>query len=418
MRDIRQLTESDLDRFISIVGNAYPAFPLNTDDERQGFKRQLLAQDADPAIDLYGLFRDSELQGGMILYDFIMTVFETQVLAGGVGMVAVDLLRKKEKIARDLIVAFLRHYRERGSPLALLYPFRPDFYKAMGFGFGTKMNGYRVRPAALPNRGDKQHLRPLGLDDRQLRSDCYARYARRTHGMIQHSQYDVGRLFTNPKARAIGYQNGPALEGYLSFRFEPVAGGNFLQNDIIVSELIYETPAALAALLTFLHTQADQINLVHFNTQDDAFHHLLADPRDNTDRMLPSVYHESNTQAVGLMYRVIETRRLFAALADHHFGRESLAVKLTIRDTLLPENDGDMVVRFEDGRARLVNGAVGVPDVEMATDVAAFSSLVLGCVEFERLYAYGLAEISDIRHVASLTRLFRAEHPPVCTTAF
>lgn len=34
---------------------------------------------------------------------------------------------------------YLRHYRERGTPLTALYPFRPDFYRSMGFGFGTKV---------------------------------------------------------------------------------------------------------------------------------------------------------------------------------------------------------------------------------------------------------------------------------------
>ena len=410
MRDIRQLTKADLDAFITLAGNAYSAFPLNTEEEREGFKHQLLAQDADPTIDLYGAFDDGGLLGGMILYDFTMTLFETPVLAGGVGMVAIDLLHKKEKIARDLIVDYLRRYRARGAPLALLYPFRPDFYKAMGFGFGTKLNGYRVRPAALPNRGAREHLRMLGPEDRQRRADCYARSAQRTHGMIAHSEFDVARMFTNPKARVVGYQTGDELEGYLSFRFEPVAGGSFLLNDIIVSELIYETPEALAALLTFLHLQADQINLIHINTQDESFHHLL-----------PSVYHESNTQGVGLMYRVIETRGFFNALASHRFGREgdaTLAVKLTIRDTLLPENDGSVVVRFEDGHARLAEHGDGAHDVAVAMDVAEFSSLVMGCVAFERLYAYGLASISDPRAVETITHLFRAERRPVCHTHF
>lgn len=418
MRETRSLTEADLDAFITVAGNAYPGFPLFSEDDRQKFKRQLAEQDADPAIDLYGLFEDGALVGGMILYDFTMTVFEAQALAGGVGLVAVDLLRKKEKVARDLITAYLRHYRDRGAPLALLYPFRPDFYKAMGFGFGTKMNGYRVRPSALPQRGSKEHLRLLGPEDRQLRAACYARYARRTHGMIQHHRLDVERLFTNPKVLVAGYQPGAELEGYLAFRFEPVEGGNFLLNDLIVSELVYETPAALAALLTFLHTQADQVNLIHFNTQDDSFHHLLADPRDNTGRMLPSVYHESNTQAVGLMYRVLDTPRLFAALAGHRFGSETCVVNLTIRDTLLPEQAGSFAVRFEDGHAQLIEEGAGDAAVEVALAVAEWSSLVMGCVEFDQLVAYGLASVSDLSAVETITRLFRAPRRPVCTTAF
>lgn len=416
--DIRQLAEADLDRFIAIAGNAYPAFPLNTDEERQRFKTQLISQDADPTIDLYGLWRDGDLQGGMILYDFTMTLYETPVLAGGVGMVAVDLLHKKEKIARDLVVAFLRRYRERGASLALLYPFRPDFYKAMGFGFGTKMNGYRIRPGALPNRGAKEHLRMLGPEDRQLRAECYARFARRTHGMIEHSHLDITRMFTNPKVHVVGFQPGSELRGYLAFRFEPVEGGSFLRNDIVVSELIYETPGALLALLAFLRAQADQINLIQINTQDPDFHHLLDDPRDNTDRLLPSVYHESNTQGVGLMYRVINCRRLFEDLANHRFGAETCTVTLTLRDTLLPEHDGSITVHFADGHAQVSADQAMAADVEVALDIASFSSLIMGCIDFERLVTYGLATVSETRHVGILSRLFHAPRQPMCTTLF
>ena len=86
----------------------------------------------------------------MRLFDFRMTLHETAVSIGGVGGVAVDLAHKKQKVARDMILFFLRHYREKGAALTTLHPFRPDFYRQMGFGHGTKMNQYRVKPASLP----------------------------------------------------------------------------------------------------------------------------------------------------------------------------------------------------------------------------------------------------------------------------
>ncbi len=43
--------------------------------------------------------------------------------------------------------------------------------------------------------------------------------------------------------------------------------------------------------------------------------------------------------------------------------------------------------------------------------MARFSSLLMGSVTFERLYAYGLAEISDAAYVPTLDRLFRT---PAC----
>ena len=129
-----------------------------------------------------------------------------QVPVGGIGMVAVDLLHKKEHVARDLVTFFLDHYRTRGMPLGLLYPFRPDFYKQMGFGYGTKMSEYRVRPSDLPAYGSKDHLVNLGPEDSELLLDYYNRYQMRTHGMLRRTTFEIARKLRTRKtiSSAIG----------------------------------------------------------------------------------------------------------------------------------------------------------------------------------------------------------------------
>ena len=168
---------------------------------------------------LYGAFREGRLLGGMQLHDYTMTFSSSgspvdrtvQVPVGGVGMVAVDLLHKKEHVAHDLITFFLDHYRTRGMPLGLLYPFRPDFYKQMGFGYGTKMSEYRVRPSNLPTYGSKDHLVDLGPDDSELLLDYYNRYQARTHGMLRRTTFEIARKLSNLQNHLIGYrQDGSA----------------------------------------------------------------------------------------------------------------------------------------------------------------------------------------------------------------
>ena len=132
----------------------------------------------------------------------------------------------------------------------------------------------------------------------------------------------------------LGYWADGQLQGYLLFSFEPVPNGNFLRNNIVVRTLLYENSVALRGLLAFLRTQADQIEAVVLNTQDEDFHLLLHDPRNGSHNLMPSVYHESNTQGVGIMYRVIDVPRLFALLAGHNFGGQTLTVQLNLRDSL------------------------------------------------------------------------------------
>ena len=98
---IRPLTDEEIAPFARIAANAYPAMRLGTEDEVRGFAERLRDRMDPPADTLYGAFRDGALVGGMRLIEFHMNVRGETLPTGGVGLVAVDLLHKKEKVARD-----------------------------------------------------------------------------------------------------------------------------------------------------------------------------------------------------------------------------------------------------------------------------------------------------------------------------
>jgi predicted acetyltransferase len=426
---VRELAEADLEAFSVQVANAYPSMQ-DSPAERQHMREQWIAQSADPSVHLYGAFRGGVLQGGMQLYDFSMTMGTVQVPTGGVGMVAVDLLHKKEHVARDLIAFFLNYCRAGGMPLALLYPFRPDFYRQMGFGYGSKMNEYRVHPAALPKSGSKDHLVCLDAGDSRQLLDYYNSYQSRTHGMLRRSEPEIARKFTNPRTHIVGYRRDGRLHGYLQYRFQSTSDRNFLLNDLEVSEWLYDTPEVLAEFVTFLQSQADQIRTIVLWTQEDDFHYLLLDPRNGSDHLIPSVYHESNTQGVGLMYRVLDTVALLRILdqSGYTFEDQTCCLYITVADTFLPENSGLVVARFDHGHLQSVErvttgSTVSGPDtvetpISISLDIADFSSLVLGAVGFKTLYAYGLAQLSNAGELDRVHRLFRTPARPRCVTAF
>ncbi|MDD1501352.1 GNAT family N-acetyltransferase [Lysinibacillus sp. CNPSo 3705] len=87
----------------------------------QPTKEQLKAlfmhnQNNDAAIHYYGLWEDNKFFGGMRLHDFEMNLFSKMMPIGGVGLVAVDLLRKKENVAKELIDHFFKvFFREKCS---------------------------------------------------------------------------------------------------------------------------------------------------------------------------------------------------------------------------------------------------------------------------------------------------------------
>jgi predicted acetyltransferase len=417
MITVQELPASDLAAFIDIAVNAYPGLKLNPPDERRKLHERMLQAMADePTTHMFGAYRDGRLVGGMRLFDFRLTLLSAKASAGGVGFVAVDLLHKKEHVAKELILAFLRHYRQQGAPIAMLYPFRPDFYRQMGFGFVSRLNQYRIPPGKLPRGRSKAHVRYAAPADAEQLLACYTRYADRTHGMIERGPHFFPQTLANPEIKALVFERDGRIEGYFLGMFKARnLDNNMLLNDLMINELVYEHSDALSELLTFLHTQADQLSAIVFNTQDEYFHQLVLDPRNGSD-MIVQLHHETNTQGVGLMYHVIDVPGVFAALREHDFGGQSCRLKLMLEDSFLPENAGSTTILFEQGRAQVQDD--DAHDVALRLDVADFSSLLVGAISFKRLYSYGRVTLSDPRYVDLLQRLFAVEDKPICLTRF
>jgi predicted acetyltransferase len=396
MRTIREVEESELEELLRITVEAFPGMKVSGPEERARMLERLARVMKEPIVHFFGVYEGGRLIGVMRFYDFTMR-------------------HKKERVAADMIRFFLDYYRDKGAALTALYPFRPDFYHRMGFGFGVKLNRYSFRPDVLPAR-PKARVEFLTTEDKAAVGDCYERFRRRTNGLLQLPPHVLDSLFTDPAMRLVGVREGDRVRGYLLFRFDPAAGDNWLANDLYVRTLVYDDAAALATLLGFVRTQADQVQRVIYETQDDTFHFLLPDPRDGTGNLLAGLWHETNTQGAGIMYRVIDTPRLFDVLRDHDFGGQTATLGLTLTDTFLPENAGRYVLRVANGRATLSDG--GAADIEISLNVSDFSSLAVGAIDFARLYGYGLATLSDAAAVPLIDSLFRAAQRPWCMTHF
>jgi predicted acetyltransferase len=374
-------------------------------------------QENDDTSNFYGVFDEGHLVGGMRLLDFDLNYYGEMIKAGGVGMVAVDLLQKKKGYARDMIHYFLDHYEQRGINLTLLYPFRPDFYYRMGFGYGTKMNQYDFSPASLPGGRVEGDLCYLKAEHREALQRFHTEYVMENHGFCTKSTFEWESLL---KAHAenntlVGFFRDGVLEGYLAYNFKKAHENNFVRNNMVIREWLWSSPEGLLGLCRFLATQADQIDRVIHHTQDAGFHHLLQDVRSNTYNMIPSVYHESNTAGVGLMYRITGVSHFLAQTSVRNYNGLDLELSVQIMDTFRPKNSGELHLSFRQGKATVSKERQ--PGPHMALDIADLSSLVLGSAGFADLYRLGRVQVES-QHVKVLEELFRPERRPQCITAF
>lgn len=417
MAAIKRIPPDDFSDLVTIADQAYPALASDSPEAKNKLAERLKeVQMNNSFIHYYGYYDQNKLKGIMRFHDFSMTYHREKIKAAGIGMVGVDLLYKKEKIAKQMLEYFMDFYHQKGVHMVSLYPFRPDFYKKMGFGFGTNQYRYRVKPSSFPYRGDKSHLTYLTMEDLPRTVACYNQYADRTHGCFEKREYELEKYFTDHKTKVIGFEKDGKLEGYLVFSFKQADDQNFLVNDMEIKEWVYLNREAFHECCTFLHTQKDQINRIVLDTQDEYVHFLLSDPRNDSGRLIPSVFHETSTAGTGVMYRVIDAERIFNDLQNHNFNGADCTVTFQITDTFFPKNDQEVTVYFHNGYPTVMAGAKG--DVEVKLDIADFSSLLMGAVPFEKLYWYGLAEISDQSYAETLQHIFFTHQKPICLTSF
>lgn len=415
MKEIKKLDEAQLEQFLGVYLNAYPAIQAAGQEQREKIVKNWTKGQSDGGdVSIYGMINEENaVVGGMKLYDFKMNFHGTIIPVGGVGSVAVGLLNKKEKICKDLITFFLKNCKEKGQEVAALYAFRPSFYKRMGFGYGSKMSKYRVSTGSLPEGGNKNKVVFLSENDKEQVAKCHGAYINNNHGMMEKSLRELDSIFDTEKNRVVAYKDGESILGYAVFEF--VKGDNFLKNDIAIIELIYNSTEALLSLCAFLKSQADQIDNIIFYSQDTDFYHLFDDPRNPEGNMFYYVTHETNKDGIGIMYRVLDCKGLIAKMEEVKLYGEPMKIRFEVEDDFLPENSQKFTVDMNSGIKVIEDGEA---DVTIRLEISDFSSLIMGAVSLNSLYRYGKAEVSNEGYIGKISNILSQLKRPMCNTGF
>jgi predicted acetyltransferase len=413
---IKELPLKDFNRFVDIATNAFPGFGMNSPEDKKKLGDWLKkVQKLDRVTEIYGYYYKNKLIGGIRLFNFRMNYFGNFIPMGGGGLLAVDLVHKKEHIAKQLMLYFLNYFVRKGTFLASLYPFRPDFYKKMGFGYGAKVSQYVIKPADLPKGATKKHIYTLGKKDFAAMESCYNRIASKTHGLFKRCKFEMMR-FEFPRYKIIGYKKGKKVLGYIVFELKVDKGDNILLHDLVINEMFYENRDVLKELLAFLKSQSDQVRYIIYSTQNSNFHFIPLDPRDNSGKTIGGINHQTNQQGVGLVYRILDLRGFFKQVKSIQFGYQTCKIKLNITDTFFKTNNDSYIVHFVNGKPSVKTK--GDYDVEINMDISEFSSMIMGVVSFKTLFELNAAEISNLKYIDTVNKLFFREENPYCVTQF
>ncbi|MCL2521405.1 MAG: GNAT family N-acetyltransferase [Erysipelotrichales bacterium] len=413
MYKFKLITEEKLEGIAALLLNAYPAIGYNTTIEQ--CTKKLIEDNKLAYLKYIGAYNGDNLVGGFNVWDFEMNFRQSMIKAGGIGSVAVDLTRKKEKICFAMMENFIEDLRKNGRNIALLYPFNSAFYYKMGYGFGTLLQQFKLRPNDLPSGNSKANIVRLTEKDAKSLTDYYNYKVKTTHGLINKAEAEFANRLKSPAVKVFAYKNKAKVKGYLVCNFKKGSDESFLVNDLYISEMFFDSPEVFLELMTFVKSQADQVRYVIINTQDEGFINTLSDPRNHTDRILFSVYQECCQTGLGIMYRICDVKAFFLDIQDCSFGNLNMKVQFNIKDSFVKDNNKPFFIEFKNGKARMIDDSA---DVEINIDIAEFSSLIMGCANLKKLIKYGKAQISKAEKLEELSRAFSLDEKPVCVTHF
>jgi len=401
---VRVAEERDLDALLTVHAAAFP------DPRGREARRKNFCENPRGALsDLFVAERGGRIVGHGFLFPMRAYFGGQAVTVGGVASVGVTPDARRSRVGRSLLLGLISEMRARQVAVSMLYPFRHDFYRKLGWGLVGEMRRYRFRPDAMPLYDERVRVlegRPDRLD--AVRA-CYEEYARRGSGLLVRSDAVWASLVRSETVR-LAQVPGPGgeVEGYCLFRF--VGDAMLARQEIEVHELVATTTGARFALWGFLSAQRDQVRRIQISVPpDEPLHVILREPRGPADEPIRGLTFASADLAVGLMLRIVDLPRALTARGWPADGE----CTIDCPDRLIGET-APTRLRVRAGKPEVTTGAGGPT---LSTEGPALAQIWSGYLSVSRAVSFGLARVDPVGATGDLDRLF-ALPPPATLDVF
>jgi predicted acetyltransferase len=347
--------------------------------------------------------RAGRMVGAFRAYALTQHVHGTAFRMMGLASVAVDESARRRGIGREMCEQAVRIARDRGDTLSVLYPFRPGFYHALGWGMVGEMHAHRFRPESLARTGDGSSVVRAEAGDAAGVAACYGRAAAGTNGLISRTPR-IWRSHLEGESTHVYTAGGDAIRGYMIVRFGRSPSPD--DKPLFVREIVAEDHESYETLLGWIAAQRDAWRLVHYDAvPDERFDHRLSEPR--TPGFQPARYLWAPVARVirGPMLRILDVRN---ALQERQRwgGAAPMKFALGVIDPLVPDNEGPFQIDFDGGRTIVRRGAGARPLLRLPA--AAFAQVFAGEVSVREALNLGIAECDgDASAIDSLFRVDR-----------
>lgn len=338
------------------------------------------------------LVRDGEVEAGLALFFMGQWFGGRSVPMAGVAAVGVPPELRARKVGLELLQRMLREVRERGYPLSVLYASTQRLYRRLGYEQAGGRFLHVLPASSVPREKREIEAAPVDATRHEQFHDAYRRFAARGAGNLDRNEGIWKRVvYPPPDETVYAYLFGspPAPEGYVVFTQKRIDPGY----DLLVRDLVTLTPAAARSVWAFLGDHRSMAHDIQWS----------GPPMDPLSALLPE-QDVKVAQAQRWMLRVVDVVKALEARGYPKGVSEEL--HLDVRDDLIPENEGRVVLHAADGRGRVESGGRG----EMRLHVRGLAPLYAGFFPPETLAAIGWLEAPPAA-IASATRIFAGPAP-------
>ena len=313
----------------------------------------------------------------------------------GVSGVVVAPEARGKQVAEQLVVTILRELRD-AFPISTLYPATVPLYRRCGYEYAGLRVRFRAQLRLLPRSSGALECEPFEDSDLDDVAGCYESFARTTNGLIDRPRSVwTDRLFVSFENeeiyRALVRENG-RVTGYVVYTQSKHQGVDF-GYDLDTRDLVWTTPAAARALLTFAgRHRSVGYDLLWTGPAMDPLSQLLSEQ---------DAKHQSWFRP---MLRLAEVPAAFEARG--YPAHLETAVELAVNDPSFEHNNGGWRIEVSGGQAKVVPASDAAARVDVVT-LAALWSNALRAADARRL---GRLDADDAT-VASLEEMFAGPEP-------
>ncbi|HRJ27224.1 MAG TPA: GNAT family N-acetyltransferase [Fimbriimonadaceae bacterium] len=298
---------------------------------------------------------------------FVVTRGQADLPCSGIAAVAVKAEFRHQGLGTRLMQLAIEHSQSQGDVVSLLYPFRPSFYRRLGY----EHVGERVEIAApqhrIPPGLIELPVRRLTAEDAHLLQPCYDAFIRKIAGSPHRSPEQwIERFGEKPP---LLYAVGDPVEGY----FWASSKGGFWE-ELSVGEFVWSTERGYRNLLEVLRGLAiNKTPVKWYEPSHGPFRQKFLDQ---------GVTLTSQRLTMG---RVLDVRRALSLLRTDQAGE----FQVKIDDPQMPINSGVFRVCFSPDGVQVEPGSE--PDFEL--DIRAFSQAFFGEPSLMDLARWGSVQV-------------------------